>query len=210
MKEYNKIQERVYDSETLEVRALEENDEKIIEGYALTYNTRSKLLYNSFYEVIEKGAFDNVLRSDDLDVIFNFNHNNDNVMARTKNDTLKLNSDEKGLFFRAILPNTTVANDLYELVKRGDISENSFAFLPAKDGYRIEPLDEGEDDVELITITEVERLRDVSAVTFPAYPETELQARDDDEETTEEVKEEIESDENIKENKLNYKLLSLS
>ena len=176
---YNKIQERVYDSKDLQFRAVEgDNDENVLEGYAALYNVRSKLLYDSFYEVIEKGAFDNVLRSKDLDVIMSFNHDNSLIMGRTTNETLKLNSDETGLFFRAVLPDTTYANDVYELVKRGDIFQNSFAFLPSKTGYKSEELDDGK---ELYTVTDVETLRDVSSVTFPAYTETNVEARDDGE-----------------------------
>jgi HK97 family phage prohead protease len=209
MKQYSKIQERVFDSEILQIRAIEEDDKKIIEGYAAVYNTRSKLLFNSFYETLEPTAFDNVLRSDDLDVVFNFNHNNSVIMGRTKNDTLTLNSDEKGLFFRAILPDTKDANDLHTLVKDGYISENSFAFLPSKDGYKQERQDDGTD---LVTITNVERLRDVSIVTFPAYSGTEVSARND-EETTEEVVEEevvveeereIEPEQNIEKPKMKF------
>ena len=103
-KDYNKIQERVYESKDLQFRAVEDGDEKILEGYAALFNVRSKLLFNSFYEVIEPGAFDNILRSEDLDVILNFNHDNSLVMGRTINGTLELRSDETGLFFRATLP----------------------------------------------------------------------------------------------------------
>jgi len=187
---FNKIQERVYDSKDLQFRAVEEGDEKILEGYAALFNVRSKLLFNSFYEEIERGAFDDVLQRNDLDVVLNFNHNNSQVMARTTNGTLTLRSDDTGLFFRATLPNTSYANDVYELVKRGDIFQNSFAFLPAKNGYSQRKLESGED---LVTVTKVERLRDVSAVTFPAYAETEVQARAD-EEVVEKVRLEVDED----------------
>jgi len=187
MKDYNKIQERVYDIKDLQFRAVEENDQKILEGYAALYNTRSKLLFNSFYEVIEAGAFDELLRSDELDVVLNFNHDNSLVMGRTTNGTLELRSDEKGLFFRAVLPDTSYASDVYKLVQRGDIFQNSFAFMPAADGYKIEKIDGTKH--ELVTITKVERLRDVSAVTFPAYAETKVEARDDDQNVVEQIDE---------------------
>lgn len=209
MKQYNKLQERVYEVKDLQFRAIEENDEKILEGYAALYNVRSKLLYNSFYETIERGAFDNVLKRDDLDVVLNFNHDNSLVMARTTNGTLQLTSDETGLFFRAVLPDTSYANDVYSLVKRGDIFQNSFAFMPSKDGYRQEPI-EG-DNADLVTITNVERLRDVSAVTFPAYAETEVSARDDEEEIEKPETPEVEEreEEPIKIDKRDYKFLKL-
>jgi len=187
---YNKLQERVNEVKDLQFRAVEEGDEKILEGYAALYGVRSKLLYNSFYEIIEERAFDDVLQRDDLDVVLNFNHDNKMVMARTTNGTLKLRSDETGLYFRATLPDTSYANDVYELVKRGDIFQNSFAFLPEKDGYRQETI-EGN---EVVTITKVAKLRDVSAVTFPAYAETNVEARDE-EQTEEPVKVRLEVDE---------------
>ena len=187
---YDKIQERVYEVKDLQFRAVEEDGKKRLEGYAALYNVRSKLLYNSFYEVLERGAFDDVLQREDLDVVLNFNHDNSLVMGRTTNGTLKLTSDENGLFFRATLPNTSYANDVYELVQRGDIFQNSFAFMPAKDGYTQERL-EGE-NADLVTITKVAKLRDVSAVTFPAYAETTLQARAIDPSTGEEIPDEEE------------------
>jgi len=174
---YDKMQERVYDIKDLKFRAVEEGDQKILQGYAALYNVRSKLLYNSFYEVIDRGAFDEVLQSKDLDVVLNFNHDNSLVMGRTKNGTLTLSSDQTGLFFRAVLPDTSYANDVYKLVQRGDIFQNSFAFMPSKDGYTT---DRAEDGHDLITVTKIDKLRDVSAVTFPAYAETSLQAREDE------------------------------
>ena len=191
---YNKIQERVYNSKDLEFRASVEGEDKILEGYAALFNTRSKLLGGQFYETIERGAFDEVLNSEDLDVVLNFNHDNSLVMARTTNGTLQLSSDDKGLFFRAVLPNTSYANDVYELVKRGDIFQNSFAFLPSQDGYSVNRDENSKYD--LVTITKIEKLRDVSAVTFPAYAETKVEARDDhsEEETKEEEKTSVSSE----------------
>ena len=176
---YNKIQERTYNSKELQIRAVEgDNKEKILEGYAALWGVRSILIDDTFYEIIEMGAADKVLAEKDLDVVFNFNHDNSLVMARTTNKTLELKSDNVGLFFRAVLPNTSYANDVYELVKRGDIFQNSFAFLPTEKGYKEEELDDGK---VLITLTEIELLRDVSAVTFPAYKETTIEARKDEE-----------------------------
>lgn len=174
---YSKIQERVNDSQDLGFRAIEgENKEMILEGYAAKFNVRSKLLYNQFYEILERKSFDDVLASKDLDAVMNFNHDNNLVMGRTTNGTLKLSTDDTGLFFRATLPDTSYARDVYELVKRGDIFQNSFAFMPDKKGYKRSTAEDGND---LYTVTKVAKLRDVSAVTFPAYPETSLAARAD-------------------------------
>lgn len=173
---YKGIQERVYDSNELQIRAVEgPQKEMILEGYAALYNVRSKLLYNQFYEIIERGAFDEVVSRKDLDVVAVPNHRHDLVVARTANGTLELKSDDTGLFFRAVLNDTSDAIDLYKRVQRGDIFQNSFAFMPAKDGYRAEKTEEGTD---LYVVTKVETLRDISPVTFPAYAETSLSARE--------------------------------
>lgn len=177
MKFNNKIQVRSNANEEIQFRAAVDNDgKKIIEGYCLTYNTRSKLLYNSFYEIIERGAFDDVLSRNDLDVVFNFNHNNDLVMARTINGTLQLKSDDKGLYFRATLPDTNDANDLHTKIQSGLIRSNSFAFLPDEKGYTVKR----DGNYDLVTIKKVAQLRDCSAVVFPAYEGTSLSARNDE------------------------------
>lgn len=174
-------------------RAFEEDGKRYIEGYAAVFNHRSKLIaeFNRlFYEYIEPNAFDEVLRDESLDVILNFNHNRDRVMARTKSNTLKLATDEKGLYFRAEVPNVSYANDVYELISRGDLFENSFAFMVRKTGERWDKDAEGNDTRY---ITNVARLLDVSVVVNGAYSETDVYAREEDlEETIDEVVKETE------------------
>jgi len=161
-----------------EFRALEEDGKRYLSGYAAKFNVRSKLLFENgklFNEVLQRGAFDDVLKSEDLDVILTFNHSKDKVMARTTSGTLELNTDDVGLRFKAELPNNvSYANDTYELVERGDLNANSFAFAITKEGQLWTRDDEGN---SLRTITQIKRLSDVSVVTSPAYPETEVAAR---------------------------------
>lgn len=133
-----------------------------LEGYAALFNTVTDL--GSFREMIAPGAFDEVL---DDDVRLLLNHDGA-PLARTKNGTLKLSVDERGLHYRAQLSDTQAGRDLYTMVKRGDISQSSF-------GFTIK-----EQDVEadgLRVIRKVGTLLDVSPVSFPAYPDTEVNAR---------------------------------
>jgi len=107
-------------------------------------------------------------------------------MARTTSGTLKLNADEKGLKFRALLPNNvSYVNDTFELVSRGDLNANSFAFFVMPEGQRWEKDGDGN---PVRFITKIQRLSDVSVVTNAAYPDTELAAR-----ALEEVEREVET-----------------
>ena len=150
---------------TMELRASEnaDSDNMVLEGYAANFDTITDLGF--FQERIAKGAFDNVLEDD---VRYLLNHDG-MPLARTKNGTLELRVDEKGLHTRAVLSDTQLGRDTYKAVKRGDISEMSFAFV----------IDKQDVDTErnLRTVTAVKRLYDVSAVTYPAYPTTTLEAR---------------------------------
>lgn len=172
-------------------RAVEgEDGKRYLEGYAAKYDVRSKLIFEGgklFQEEISRGAFDDVLNDD---VILTFNHSKDKVMARTGSGTLELNSDDTGLHFRAQLPNNVShANDTYELVKRGDLNANSFAFFVAKEGQL---WTREADGTPIRTITQIKRLSDVSVVTNAAYPDTEIAARSlaDTEEVVEDTVEE--------------------
>jgi len=160
-----------------EIRALEKDGEKYIEGYALLYNQRSKLMFgwgDPFYETIESNALDEVLSNTELDIIHTPNHNYDLVVARTKSGTLQLVNDERGLKYIAKLSNTTYSNDLYESVKRGDLYESSFTFLIAENGESWSITDEG---IDLRTVKKIGLLKETSTVTWGAYANTDVAAR---------------------------------
>ena len=151
-----------------------------IRGYAAVYNSDSEWM-GGFYEQIEKGAFDEVL---DNDVRAYLNHDENYLLGRVSSGTLRISSDERGLFYEVDLPNTTYANDLIELMKRGDINQSSFAFLIDRDRW------EERNGKTYRIIEKVSRLLDVSPVAQPAYPDatSELKQRDLDSETKEETK----------------------
>ena len=149
----------------------EENQAPVIIGYAAKFDTRSNNL-GGFVEVIAKGAFDDVLEND---VRALFNHDRNFVLGRVPAGTLKLSIDEVGLRYEITPPDTQTVRDLVlEPLKRGDITQSSFAFRLPSDGYR---WDEGDDGVYVRTITRISKLLDVSPVTYPAYDDTEASAR---------------------------------
>lgn len=149
-------------------RASESDDaEKVIEGYFALYEQETELIAG-VYEIITKGAFENSMNKD---VRALWNHNTQYVLGRSKNGSLKLQADEKGLFGTITLPNTQYANDLYELVQRGDIDQASFGFNINDE--EIEELASGGYRWRLKDVD----LHEISVVTFPAYENTSIQAR---------------------------------
>lgn len=136
-------------------------------GYAAVFNEASLPL--PFIERIAPGAFSKTLK-ETPDVRLLANHEG-LPMARTKNGTMRLYEDEKGLYFEAELANTQEARDLYTLVARGDVDQMSFAFRVIRQKYN-------EDRSERL-LTEVSLADgDVSIVTYPAYTATSVEARE--------------------------------
>jgi len=153
----------------LEKRADGEGGSRTISGYAAVFDSWSERLY-SFKERIDRMAFDD---SDMSDCILCFNHDENEIMARTSSGTLKLTVDNKGLKFEAELPNTTRGNDLLELVRRGDINACSFAFVIEEDSWNY--TDDNELDER--TILKVKKVYDVCPVVHPAYKDTSCDVR---------------------------------
>lgn len=155
-----------------ELRAVSEPDDSkmIVEGRAVVYDTPVVMFEFDgvkYYEVIARGALDG---ADLKDVPFKYNHSDDvMIMARTRNKTLDLIPDEKGLLIRAELADITAGRDLYALIKRGDIDKMSFAFTVTEQSYN--------KDTRTRTIIKFKRIWDVSAVDIPAYSDTSISAR---------------------------------
>jgi len=171
---------------TLEVRMSVQADteSRTIRGYAAKFNTVSEPLMSrdskyKFRETIATGAFDGA-SMDDVRALFN--HDNNIVLARSRNGagTLKLGVDETGLWYEFEAPNTTHGNDLLESVKRGDIDQSSFAFIIDEDGAEWSESGNYEEDSDVIymrTIKKIKRIYDVSPVTEPAYSDTSVAVR---------------------------------
>jgi HK97 family phage prohead protease len=148
-----------------EMRA--EPESRKVEGYALVFDKETRLGW--FTEKIDRNALDG---ADMADVRALFNHDANIVLARTVSKTLTLEVDDKGLKYSFDMPNTTAGNDLLELIRRGDVSQSSFAFT-VKEQQWIER--SGEEDMRVIT--KIDALYDVSPVTYPAYADTTVAAR---------------------------------
>jgi len=119
-------------------------------------------------EKIQRGAFKNTIKEDDIRMLQN--HDPNYVIGRNASGTLKLMEDNKGLYFEAIPPDTQWARDLITSINRKDITQNSFQFSIIDQGWGME------DGIKTRTLKEV-KLIDVSAVTFPAYPDTTVWVR---------------------------------
>jgi len=144
-------------------------DERTIEGYFALYESETELWAGS-YEIISKGAFENTIQKNDIRALWN--HNTQYVLGRNKNGSLQLKADDKGLFATIKLPNTQYAEDLYSLVQRGDIDQASFGF-----NIIDEELEELADGGYRWRIKDID-LHEISVVTFPAYENTSVQARE--------------------------------
>jgi HK97 family phage prohead protease len=141
-----------------------------VSGYAATFEQPEIMCeYDGiqYKEVISRTAFEQCQMND---VVMNFNHGGKPV-ARTKNGTLELKTDITGLLITADLSGTEEARKLYEEIKGGYIDKMSFAFTVEDGG------EEYEKGTHLRRINKIKRLYDVSAVDFPAYESTSIQAR---------------------------------
>jgi HK97 family phage prohead protease len=163
---------RKHQTPATEIRASENGKERVLEGYAAVFNSLTAPgNLPGFREKIAPGAFSKVLASNP-DCRMLINHDGDQLLGRTKSGTLTLSQDSKGLRFRCVLPDTTQARDVYELVKRGDMSGCSFAFSCDSDQW-----DTDEDGGNIRTVRNVADLLDCSVVTTPAYDDTSVDAR---------------------------------
>jgi HK97 family phage prohead protease len=148
----------------MEIRSAEKEGKKYIEGI-IPYDSKSLPIWG-VTEIIGRTAFNKTLK-DGREVRALWNHNDSFVLGNTRAGTLILEDSEGGLVCRCELPNTTYANDLYEVVSRGDVRTMSFGFRPI--------LWEDSDNGKLRTLKEV-RLDEVSyGVMYAAYPESDSQ-----------------------------------
>lgn len=161
----------------------DENGNLYIEGYFAVFGS-SYEMWKGAIEQIDQEAFVNTLKNDDIRALVN--HDTSLVLGRTTAGTLTLNTDERGLFGSILINRQDQdAMNLYERVKRGDVSQCSFGF----DIIRQE-IEEEEEGKVIFTLKEV-KLYEVSVVTFPAYEETEVSARKKDYEIIRQKKNEL-------------------
>lgn len=145
----------------------EDSKEQKVTGLALRFNEPTVLFSVGgidYLEVIDPRALDNC---DMSDVVLTRNHNNDRLLARTKNGTLQLSVTSEGLEFTAELADTQLGEDTFKLIKRGDIDGCSFGGYVEEESYNVE--------THTRTILKMSSLFDISAVTFPAYESTNVE-----------------------------------
>lgn len=179
MKETNH-EVRFYDFSKAENREfaphLTDKDSRVVTGYAIVFNQRSRVQYDRtqrkyFTEVIDPRAVTMAFLNEQ-DIKFNFNHDNGMLLGRSLygSGTLSFEVDEYGVRYTVELPNTTVGNDVLELIRRGDVFGCSFAFTYAKDGVR----DEKKDGQNLRTVIKMGSIHDFAIVVDPAYLGTDV------------------------------------
>ena len=150
----------------------EEGKEKVIAGYFIRFDEETEL-YKGVYEEIRSSAIVNSLKANDVRCLFN--HDSAVVLGRTGNSTLQLRADDVGLWGEVTInPNDKQANDIYARIERGDINACSFGFIPLD-----EEIENRSDGSVKFIVRDID-LKEVSCVTFPAYPQTSISARKHD------------------------------
>lgn len=163
---------RVFSDFKLKELRSDDGDERqdYVHGVPVVFNTPT-CLYEfegvKFYEQIDRHAFDSC---DMSDVIFNYNHGGP-VLARLRNNTLKLAINDVCMEMDAFLGGTNNGRNTLEEIRGGYIDKMSFAFVVAEDGDEYDPA------TRTRTITRIKKLYDVSAVDIPAYDTTSISAR---------------------------------
>lgn len=171
--EKGEIEKRVY--RVKEFRARKDDDgSEYIEGYSAVFDSPSEDMGWGdweFREFVDPGAFDNVLKNSDARALIN--HDPNLILARESSGTLKLKKDEKGLFSEINVAQTSYGKDLLISVSRGDIKEQSFSFIVLRDRWE----EDRDKKITTRTILEIKELYDISPVTYPAYPDTDVAKR---------------------------------
>ena len=155
---------------TIAKRDGEEDNKMVVEGYAIVFDEETLIgdEERGFIEVIDKNALAN---TNIKDVPFKYNHNDTTlILARTRNGSLSLEVDEKGLKIRAELIDTTSNRDIYKCIEAGLLDKMSFAFTVKSQSW------DKSGKIPKRTITAIDRLFDVSVVDLPAYDQTSIQA----------------------------------
>lgn len=155
---------------SFEVTIRSDSDDRTVEGYALLFDTPSDGL--DFEERIDRGALDGVIERSNVFALLNHDSTR-GILARSKNGkgTLQLEVDDLGLMYRFTAPNTSLGDELLEYLRRGEVSESSFAFTVGVDEWR------KDGDKWVRDIRSIDRLFDVSPVYDAAYSATSVYTR---------------------------------
>lgn len=166
------VEKRNLTTNSVEIREDEEGN-RTLTGYAIKWEMKSVTMgWRRFREQFKRGAFTESLTNEDQLALWS--HDTSKVLGRTKNGTLRLFEDEIGLRFELDLLDTTLGDDAYKTIKRGDVDGVSFGFQMLKQEW-----DEADPDNVIRTVTKA-KLLEISPVAFPAYPDSQISARSKD------------------------------
>lgn len=166
----NKMEKEIR-SLDFDVSTIRSNKETgVISGYAMVFNSLSKLIYGRFYEKILPEAMKGVVKKSDVLALLDHNRSR-GVLARSRygKGTLSLTTNSKGVLYEFTPPRTALGDETKEYLRRGDIQGSSFHFALADGG---ETWEKSSDGKYIRTITKFSELHDISLVFTPAYPET--------------------------------------
>ena len=152
------------DREYRNIGTFQTSEDYMVEGYASTFDKYKMMTIDGveYYEQIDRHAFD---EADMSDVVFLRDHEG-RVLARTKNDAIKLSIDEHGLHHRTNLGLTGASREMFEDIQAGNYQQMSFSFVVAEDRY--------DKETHTRLIEKVSKVYDISAVAYPANPFTEI------------------------------------
>lgn len=163
---------KAYMATQFQTREEQESGDLILSGYFIKFNEETEL-WPGYFEVIKREGVEKAIQDADIRALFNHDHSL--ILGRTGNETVTLGVDDVGLFGDIIInKNDPQAVGAYARVQRGDVIGCSFGFMPIKTNT-----EERDDGSYLDTILELE-IFEVSPCTFPAYPQTEIAARQKD------------------------------
>ncbi|HEL1749277.1 TPA: HK97 family phage prohead protease [Streptococcus suis] len=163
---------KAYMATQFQTREEQESGDLILSGYFIKFDEETEL-WPGYFEVIKREGVEKAIKDADIRALFNHDHSL--VLGRTGNDTVRLGVDDVGLFGDIIInKDDPQAVGAYARVQRGDVIGCSFGFFPIKINT-----EERDDGTYLDTILDLE-IFEVSPCTFPAYPQTEIAARQKD------------------------------
>ena len=181
-----KTNEREYRDFTLAIAPSDDEEKLIVDGYASVFGNPYTLYEDSelvIQEQVDSKAFEG---ADLSDVIFQYNHEG-RVFARTSNNTLSVFPEEKGLAIQADLGGTDIGRQLYQEIKGKYTTQMSYGYTVKDASWEDRKLDDGR-TLELRTITAINKVYDVSAVSIPANDATSISVRNLSDGVIEEIK----------------------
>ena len=165
--------EKRYIDAEVRTQSSDDNNDMIVEGYALKFNTKSNPLTSKGVKFVESISPEALKDANLEDVRALIDHNPSLILARTTANTLKLMIDDVGLRFRAILADTSYGRDLYNNIKAGNVNQCSFAFdLDPDNGDKVTY--NNETRMYERVIKSFKTINDISIVTYPAYNDTDV------------------------------------